>query len=113
MQPLTFEKQLETINAVLASESILQEPNELYEPIVYALASGGKRIRPAFVMMACDLFEGNLNEAIYPALGVEIFHNFTLLHDDLMDQAPMRRGRDTVQIKWSPNTAILSGDAMF
>lgn len=109
----TFEEHLENINKNLQTQTLLQTPPELYEPIVYTLAAGGKRIRPALVLMACELFGGNLEEAVSPALGVEIFHNFTLLHDDLMDQAPMRRGRDTVHIKWCPNVAILSGDAMF
>ncbi|MBE6311758.1 MAG: polyprenyl synthetase family protein [Bacteroidales bacterium] len=88
------------------------EPRNLYEPIGYTLAAGGKRIRPTLVLMACDLWNGDKKEALPAALAVEIFHNFTLLHDDLMDNADMRRGKPTVHKKWDANTAILSGDAM-
>jgi geranylgeranyl diphosphate synthase type II len=88
-------------------------PGELYEPINYTLDLGGKRLRPVLVLISCDLFGGNIDQAIYPAMGLEIFHNFTLLHDDIMDNAPLRRGRDTVHKRWDTNTAILSGDTMF
>ncbi len=88
-------------------------PAGLYEPIAYTLALGGKRLRPMLVLSACELFGGNIEEAIYPAVGIELFHNFTLLHDDLMDQAPLRRGKETVYKKWNPNIAILAGDTMF
>jgi geranylgeranyl diphosphate synthase type II len=88
------------------------EPKGLYEPIYYILAAGGKRIRPALTLMACNLYTDEIDEAIAPALGIEVFHNFTLLHDDIMDNADMRRGRETVHKKWNNNTAILSGDAM-
>ena len=88
------------------------EPRNLYEPIGYTLAAGGKRIRPTLVLMACDLWNGDKKEALPAALAVEIFHNFTLLHDDLMDNADMRRGKPTVHKEWDANTAILSGDAM-
>lgn len=88
------------------------EPAGLYEPIGYSLEAGGKRIRPALTLMACNLFAENIQAAIAPALGIEIFHNFTLLHDDIMDRADIRRGRATVHKKWDDNTAILSGDAM-
>lgn len=87
-------------------------PAGLYEPIAYTLANGGKRIRPALTLMACNLFTENISPAISPALGIEVFHNFTLLHDDIMDKAPIRRCRPTVHVKWNDNTAILSGDAM-
>jgi|ERR1035437_7729551 geranylgeranyl diphosphate synthase type II len=87
-------------------------PAELYEPIRYMLSLGGKRIRPLFVLMACDLFEGNTGDAIAPALAVELFHNFTLVHDDIMDNAPLRRNKPTVHSKWNIPTAILSGDVM-
>mgnify|MGYP000860245012 CR=1 FL=1 len=90
-----------------------QEPAELYEPIRYTLALGGKRMRPVLVLMGADLLGGNLDEAINPALGIEVFHNFTLLHDDIMDEAPLRRGKATVHTKWNSNIAILSGDVMF
>lgn len=98
-------KQLETLNWNIA-------PRELYLPIGYALESGGKRIRPALVLMACDLFGGTKDDAMGAALAVEVFHNFTLLHDDIMDNAETRRNRLTVHKKWNANTAILSGDAM-
>ena len=87
-------------------------PAELYEPIHYILALGGKRIRPALLLMACDLFGGDVNEALPPALAIEVFHNFTLMHDDIMDNAPKRRGKTTVHEKWNSNVAILSGDVM-
>jgi geranylgeranyl diphosphate synthase type II len=89
------------------------EPAELYEPIRYTLALGGKRMRPVLVLMGADLLGGNLEDAINPALGIEVFHNFTLLHDDIMDEAPLRRGKATVHTKWNSNIAILSGDVMF
>lgn len=88
-------------------------PLELYVPIEYALAQGGKRLRPLLVLLSCEMFGGNPDEAMNPAVGVEIFHNFTLLHDDIMDQAPLRRGAQTVYKKWDSNVAILSGDTMF
>ncbi|QXV64590.1 polyprenyl synthetase family protein [Mucilaginibacter achroorhodeus] len=87
-------------------------PAELYEPIQYILALGGKRMRPALLLMACDLFGGDVNEALPPALAIEVFHNFTLMHDDIMDNAPKRRGKTTVHEKWNSNVAILSGDVM-
>ena len=88
-------------------------PTELYEPISYTLALGGKRIRPVLVLMGCDLFGGDVNTALRPAIAIELFHNFTLLHDDIMDNAPLRRGKETVFKKWNTNVAILSGDTMF
>ncbi|MCX6271341.1 MAG: polyprenyl synthetase family protein [Bacteroidetes bacterium] len=88
-------------------------PPELYDPIVYSLFMGGKRIRPVLTLMACDMFGEDINKALYPAVGIEIFHNFTLVHDDIMDNAPIRRGKKTVYKKWDVNTAILSGDTMF
>jgi geranylgeranyl diphosphate synthase type II len=89
------------------------EPSDLYDPIRYMLRLGGKRIRPALVLLSCDLFEGNYEDALSAALGIEVFHNFTLLHDDIMDKAPLRRSMPTVHTKWNSNIAILSGDAMF
>jgi geranylgeranyl diphosphate synthase type II len=77
------------------------------------LLQGGKRIRPLLTLMSCEMFGGDTEKALYPAVGVEIFHNFTLLHDDIMDKAPIRRGQPTVYKKWNENVAILSGDAMF
>ncbi|MVN91917.1 polyprenyl synthetase family protein [Mucilaginibacter aquatilis] len=87
-------------------------PAELYEPITYILSIGGKRMRPALLLMACDMFGGDVKKAISPALAIEVFHNFTLVHDDIMDNAPLRRGKATVHEKWNPNTGILSGDVM-
>lgn len=84
----------------------------LFDPVRYTLESGGKRVRPTLVLMATNLFADDITPAIAPALGLEIYHNFTLLHDDVMDKAPDRRGRPTVHVKWNDNTAILSGDAM-
>ncbi len=89
-----------------------REPKNLYEPIAYALSVGGKRIRPVLCLMACNVFSDHLESAIKPAIGLETFHNFTLLHDDIMDAADVRRHQPTVHKKWDENTAILSGDAM-
>ena len=88
------------------------EPRNLYEPIDYAMQSGGKRLRPSLVLMAVKLFGGNIEQYTETAAAMEVFHNFTLLHDDVMDRADVRRGRPTVHKKWDDNTAILSGDAM-
>jgi geranylgeranyl diphosphate synthase, type II len=87
-------------------------PGQLYEPISYILSLGGKRMRPALLLMACELFGGDVNKAISPALAIEVFHNFTLMHDDIMDNAPLRRGKTTVHERWNKNVAILSGDVM-
>lgn len=89
-----------------------KEPEGLYSPVSYILSIGGKRIRPVLTLMSVDLFEGNVEKAIIPALGIEMFHNFTLVHDDIMDKADVRRGKMTVHKKWDENRAILSGDAM-
>ncbi|MCX6291068.1 MAG: polyprenyl synthetase family protein [Bacteroidetes bacterium] len=88
-------------------------PTELYDPIRYMLALGGKRLRPSLVLMGTELFGGHYMEAISPALGIEVFHNFTLMHDDIMDKAPLRRSQPTVHTKWNQEIAILSGDTMF
>ncbi len=101
------------VNETIVNETIGREPFSLYDPINYTLQSGGKRIRPVLVLMACNLFSDEIKHAIRPAIGLEIFHNFTLLHDDIMDHADIRRGNLTVHKKWNENTAILSGDAMF
>ena len=89
-----------------------KEPKGLYEPIAYALASGGKRIRPTLALIASEMFGGKEEEVLPAALALEVFHNFTLLHDDVMDRASVRRGRPTVHVQWDDNTAILSGDQM-
>ena len=106
-------KQLhDIIEEALASISYKEDPTYLYTPINYMLSLGGKRMRPILLLLAHQLFNQNLNDAIKPALGIEVFHNFTLLHDDIMDDAPLRRGCKTVHEKWNPNVAILSGDTM-
>jgi len=92
--------------------SIPDTPPELYEPVRYILSLGGKRIRPALVILACDLFDGEVASALIPAVAIEVFHNFTLLHDDIMDRSELRRGSPTVHIKYNENVAILSGDVM-
>ncbi|OZV71062.1 polyprenyl synthetase family protein [Winogradskyella aurantia] len=90
----------------------VKEPKNLYDPIDYILKLGGKRLRPILALMTCDIFGGNPKNAVNAALCVEVFHNFTLIHDDIMDDAPLRRGKKTVHEKWDLNTGILSGDAM-
>lgn len=89
-----------------------KEPNSLYQPINYILKLGGKRLRPVLTLMTAEVFGSNINEAMDAALSVEVFHNFSLVHDDIMDDAPLRRGKETVHEKWDLNTGILSGDAM-
>jgi len=89
-----------------------QSAASMYEPIKYTLTSGGKRLRPSLVLIAANLYTEDISKAITPALGIEMYHNSTLLHDDVMDKAPERRGRATVHVKWNENQAILSGDAM-
>ena len=96
----------------LESKKWINEPKNLYEPIDYIIKLGGKRIRPVLTLMAADIFSGGYEKAMPAALAVEVFHNFTLIHDDIMDDAPLRRGKETVHEKWNVNTGILSGDAM-
>ena len=84
----------------------------LYEPMAYLMGLPAKRVRPVATLMACELFGGNAEQALEEAIGIELFHNFTLMHDDIMDASPLRRGDPTVHVKWNVNTAILSGDAM-
>ncbi len=109
---LSISKAQKLISDELKKLVFPEEPKKLYDPVRFILSDGGKRLRPSLVLLACDLFGGNYHKAIYPALGIEVFHNFTLLHDDLMDNSSIRRNRPTVHVKWDPNTAILSGDAM-
>ncbi|MFD0992466.1 polyprenyl synthetase family protein [Tenacibaculum geojense] len=96
----------------LQAQDFKREPKNLYEPVDYILQLGGKRIRPLLTLMAADVFTGNYKTALPAAMAVETFHNFTLVHDDIMDEAPLRRGKETVHQKWDINTGILSGDAM-
>ena len=100
------------IEAELGKIVYPETPQKLYQPIDYVMGLGGKRMRPILLLMAHQLFDENIEKAISPALGIEIFHNFTLLHDDIMDNAPIRRGKQTVHEKWNKNVAILSGDTM-
>jgi geranylgeranyl diphosphate synthase, type II len=109
---LTLHEAQNLIEKRLQNLNLPEEPKELYEPVRYILSTGGKRVRPALVLLGCDLFGGSASSAIFPALAIEIFHNFTLLHDDIMDKSELRRGKPTVHHKWDENTAILSGDVM-
>lgn len=101
------------IKEIFESECFVHEPHQLYDPIEYTLHLGGKRIRPYLLMTANQMFGGDDAQVRNAAIGIEVFHNFTLLHDDLMDKSPLRRGKPTVYCKWDENTAILSGDTMF
>ncbi|MEO7978307.1 polyprenyl synthetase family protein [Flavobacterium sp.] len=96
----------------LKSQNINKEPKNLYEPITYILNLGGKRMRPVLTLMATEVFDADYTIALPAAMAVEVFHNFSLVHDDIMDDAPLRRGKVTVHEKWNINTGILSGDAM-
>lgn len=102
----------EKIDRTLSSLPYGENPPELYDPIRYIMQLGGKRIRPLLTLLSAHLFTEEVDMAVKPALGTEVFHNFTLLHDDIMDQAPIRRGKPTVHEKWNANIAILSGDVM-
>lgn len=105
----TYQQQIEE---ALKDKKYGSNPKELYEPISYIMSLGGKRLRPVLVFIATDIFDGDTSKALHPALAIELFHNFTLVHDDLMDKAPLRRNQPTVHEKWNNNIAILSGDAM-
>lgn len=109
---MDINKAIEAVNCELENFAFPAEPKELYEPVTYILSLGGKRLRPLLVLLGNYLFSGKWEEALKPSLSVEMFHNFTLMHDDIMDAAPLRRGKETVHTKWNSNTAILSGDAM-
>ncbi len=102
----------EIIEKAISEITYPAHPKNLYEPIAYIMNLGGKRLRPALVLIAADLFNGKIEEALPAALAIETFHNFTLIHDDIMDNAPLRRGQQTVHEKWGTNNAILSGDVM-
>lgn len=107
---------LEKYQVALAKELtetiVVKEPDQLYGPIAYIVSLGGKRLRPILTLMTCDFFGTNFKKAMNAALAIELFHNFSLIHDDIMDNAPLRRGEETVHEKWDLNTGILSGDAM-
>ncbi len=102
----------EIISKHFSTLEINNEPKNLYDPIKYILSLGGKRIRPVLTLMAAEIFNANYEKALAAATAVEVFHNFSLIHDDIMDDAPLRRGNETVHEKWDINTGILSGDAM-
>jgi len=100
------------INTEIENLSLPKEPIQLYEPITYFLGLGGKKMRPVLTLMACEVFNSDFTIAKEAALAVELFHNFSLIHDDIMDEAPLRRGHETVHEKWNSNVGILSGDAL-
>ena len=103
---------LQLFESALAQMQTPEEPELLYAPIIYSMSGGGKRLRPVLLLLTAEAFGGNVEEAMPAALAVEIFHNFTLLHDDIMDNADVRRGKPSVFAKWGGNVALLSGDAM-
>lgn len=100
------------VNDYFDNQDFNGTPSELYAPIEYILRQGGKRMRPTLCLLACELFGGKIDDCMVPAVATEIFHNFTLVHDDIMDQAPLRRGMETVYHKWNSDIALLSGDTM-
>ena len=110
--PYPFAQLLDKVNAHIEQLDYAHEPMNLYEPVKYILSLGGKRIRPAMMLMAYNMYRDDIEKILDPALALEIYHNFTLLHNDLMDHADVRRGKPTVHKRWDANTAILSGDAM-
>ena len=107
----TIEQLREIIKAEFEKKEYVEVPYSLFEPIQYILEDGGKRLRPVLTLMAYNLYRDDIENALRSAVGIEIFHNYTLLHDDVMDDAELRRGRQTVHKKWNSNVAILSGDA--
>ncbi len=109
---LKVEKIQELINNYIDNQNFDGNPHELYAPIEYIMRQGGKRMRPTLCLLSCDMFGGDIDDCMVPAVAAEIFHNFTLVHDDIMDQAPLRRGMETVYHKWSSDIALLSGDTM-
>ncbi|MCE7063035.1 polyprenyl synthetase family protein [Dyadobacter sp. CY343] len=106
------EQLLQTLQAEFEKHSYGENPAELYEPIGYIMSLHGKRFRPLLTLLSASIYSENISAALKPAMAVEVFHNFTLMHDDIMDRAPLRRGKPTVHEKWNANTAILSGDVM-
>jgi len=109
---LTLKECQDLIHVYLKRISLPESPSNLYEPIRYMLEPEGKRIRPALVLLGCNVFSDDVARAVPVAMAIEVFHNFTLMHDDIMDKALMRRNRHAVHVKWTPNIALLSGDAM-
>jgi geranylgeranyl diphosphate synthase type II len=113
VQQITVREMLHELEIALLGSIPNEEPSSLYEPARYTLKNGGKRFRPLLCMLSCAIESGDFRPSIPAAAGIELLHNFTLLHDDIMDDAPLRRGKQSVYAKWGVNTAILSGDAMF
>jgi geranylgeranyl diphosphate synthase type II len=107
-----LEKLMEGVNKLMSGFRYGEKPEELYEPIRYIMALGGKRLRPMLTILSGGMYGTDIKTLFHPSLGVEIFHNFTLMHDDIMDKAPLRRGKPTVHHKWDESVAILSGDVM-
>ncbi len=103
---------LNVIESYISQIELPAQPQRLYEPISYTMEEGGKRLRPMLLLLTHQLYSDSWQEAIHAAAAVEVFHNFTLLHDDIMDNSPLRRGKESVHVRWSPNVAILSGDVM-
>ena len=108
----TIDEIQKKINDYIDNQKFEGNPEELYAPIEYILRQGGKRLRPTLCLLACDLFGGDIEDCMVPAVAAEIFHNFTLVHDDIMDQAPLRRGMETIYHKWNSDIALLSGDTI-
>jgi len=108
-----YKEYKELFEKYINNEYFIKDPHRLYEPIQYTLSVGGKRLRPILCLMGCKLFDGDIYDAMPAAIATEVFHNFTLVHDDIMDNSPLRRGQPTVFKKWNHNIAILSGDVMF
>lgn len=108
----TIKEYSQIVNSAIAALEY-EEPASLYDPVRYTMAGEGKRLRPVLTLAVADALQADIEKALRPALGIELYHNFTLLHDDIMDNSPTRRGRQSVWKKWSPAQAILSGDAMF
>ncbi|MCB2209039.1 MAG: polyprenyl synthetase family protein [Bacteroidetes bacterium] len=109
----SYEELISYFEDQLSKQAFGYQPGELYAPINYTIRLGGKRIRPILTLISCELFGGKKEEALSQAIAIELFHNFTLIHDDIMDNAPIRRGEETVFKKWNANIAILSGDTLF
>ncbi len=109
----TYQELVSYFKENLKKQNFEKAPGELYSPIQYCLSFGGKRMRPVMTLMACELFCGSAEKALPQSIAIELFHNFTLIHDDIMDKAPLRRGKTTVYKKWNANIAILAGDTLF
>lgn len=109
----SFEQLYQIFSDELGKQNFTKSPKELYEPIAYTLSQSGKRLRPIFTLMACDLFGGDIYKSIPQAMAIELLHNFTLIHDDIMDEAPLRHGLETVHTRWNQKLAILAGDTLY